>query len=341
MSNFKISRLGIPNHSSGNLLSQVENINLGQTFENIVATNDASIGNNLTVTNDTSVGNNITAGGTITAPSVVDINNVKYYGAVGDGVADDTAAVQAALDAAGTAIYFPQGSYAVSSTLVLSVGKTIWAQRNTASITALAGTSPNPVLRITGALCRVQGIAFAGSTGAGTVAVEIAGPIAVLSDCEVFTTSETGLAVNANQALVENCWIKSTTNDILVGFNIFGNTYLNNRKTGGTPYITFNDGGNNVVINSNGGNIPITFTNACQNNTLVGNYIITADAGSTYTNINGTGIIRNTLQVVGNRGAAVAAVPTGGAATAADNAAAINALIDRLKATGGHGLIAD
>ena len=42
--------------------------------------------------------------------------NVKTYGAVGDGVADDTAAIQAAINAHGS-IYLPGGAYKVTSTL--------------------------------------------------------------------------------------------------------------------------------------------------------------------------------------------------------------------------------
>jgi signal transduction histidine kinase len=47
--------------------------------------------------------------------------NVKDYGAIGNGVADDTAAIQAAITAIGATtggtIYFPQGTYLVSTTL--------------------------------------------------------------------------------------------------------------------------------------------------------------------------------------------------------------------------------
>ena len=47
--------------------------------------------------------------------------NVKDYGATGDGVTDDTTAIQAAIDVAeaadGGEIYFPKGIYAISSTL--------------------------------------------------------------------------------------------------------------------------------------------------------------------------------------------------------------------------------
>ena len=44
--------------------------------------------------------------------------SVKQFGATGDGVTDDTAAIQAALDSTAKDIYFPEGSYAVSSKLV-------------------------------------------------------------------------------------------------------------------------------------------------------------------------------------------------------------------------------
>ena len=63
--------------------------------------------------------------------------SVKDFGATGDGVADDTAEIQAALDAAGTdtnsTVYFPRGTYVVTSKLSISgtrislVGDGKWA----------------------------------------------------------------------------------------------------------------------------------------------------------------------------------------------------------------------
>lgn len=43
--------------------------------------------------------------------------SVKDFGAVGDGVTDDTAAIQAALDSGAKTIYFPYGSYLLNSTV--------------------------------------------------------------------------------------------------------------------------------------------------------------------------------------------------------------------------------
>jgi len=51
-----------------------------------------------------------------------DIVSVKDFGAVGDGVADDTAAIQAAIDSltSGGVIIFPKGKYLVSSTITIN-----------------------------------------------------------------------------------------------------------------------------------------------------------------------------------------------------------------------------
>ncbi len=56
------------------------------------------------------------AGGGVVFPPGVRVRNVKAYGAVGDGVHDDTAAIQAAYNKAGL-IYFPNGTYLISDTI--------------------------------------------------------------------------------------------------------------------------------------------------------------------------------------------------------------------------------
>jgi hypothetical protein len=52
---------------------------------------------------------------------VIDANNVLYYGAIGDGVANDTAAVLAALQSGQEYMYFPPGTYMVDQVRILDL----------------------------------------------------------------------------------------------------------------------------------------------------------------------------------------------------------------------------
>lgn len=87
------------------------------------------------------------AGGGSTAGPV----NAKNYGAAGDGVADDTAALQAAIAAAGTSgeVFVPAGTYLVSAALVPLQSQRIYGQgpgstliRSTAAAAPIFGTIP-------------------------------------------------------------------------------------------------------------------------------------------------------------------------------------------------------
>jgi len=66
---------------------------------------------------------------------VIPVYNVKNYGAVGDGVADDAPAIQQALDAAnlngGGIVYVPEGVYAIAATLNIYSNTTLWCSPKT------------------------------------------------------------------------------------------------------------------------------------------------------------------------------------------------------------------
>jgi len=60
----------------------------------------------------------------ISTPTTIDeVYNVKYYGAVGNGITDDTTSIQTAINSlhalGGGVLFFPCGSYKVTSTLIL------------------------------------------------------------------------------------------------------------------------------------------------------------------------------------------------------------------------------
>ena len=104
------------------------------------------------------------------------VNVISDYGAKGNGVADDSAAIQTAIDSlmvSGGIIYFPKGTYLLKSSLIFYSNQTLWFE-NGAKL--LAGISSlNNLLRtycdntITGYNgvhdCLIYGATFDGGTG--------------------------------------------------------------------------------------------------------------------------------------------------------------------------------
>ncbi len=124
------------------------------------------------------------------AAALASVINVRRFGAVGDGVTDDTAAVQAALAHAKLsfikAVYFPAGSYVVTSTITLdAVGLTLFGDgaggnsRSSNGSSGVVGTALNvgatqiigdfnggPVIRIEVQGCAVRDMTIGRSAAA-------------------------------------------------------------------------------------------------------------------------------------------------------------------------------
>lgn len=181
--------------------------------------------------------------------------NVKAYGATGNGFTDDTAAVQAAIDAAGvspttggSAVYFPSGLYILNSTLTVT-DKPISFIGTGSGTSRLATTSAVANLLSMSLNCaaasypiHIQDLEFtttATPKTAGTflkiAATNNFNSGLVISNCK-FTAAWIALELeNQGQAVVENCFIQALAGGI-------GVKLLN---TGGLSA----DGGDNAIIN--------------------------------------------------------------------------------------------
>ena len=97
------------------------------------------------------------------------LENVKVHGAKGDGKTDDTAGIQAAVDAlpsSGGVVFFPRGTYLVSANIKTGARPVNFTGQGRASILKANGTSLTAILEInhpSAAGSRVSMITFHGS----------------------------------------------------------------------------------------------------------------------------------------------------------------------------------
>jgi Pectate lyase superfamily protein len=169
-----------------------------------------------------------------TPPASSDIFNVKAapYNAVGNGVADDTAAIAAANTAAhsiGGTVYFPPGVYKTSSTISVTSPKVNWQGQNSASV-YIQPTNSGDCLRwqmspfVADMQCgSIAGLTFDGThAGAATVAIHYGDAMnGFLDDLHI---------VNFTGGTAIGIWMDNVTNytegihwgQILVTNNTFG-----------------------------------------------------------------------------------------------------------------------
>ena len=92
--------------------------------------------------------------------------DVRDFGARGNGVADDTAAVQAAVNAAacGRPVHFPAGTYVLRNVLV-PANTTIQGDGNAVlKLKAMSlSTDKDPILNVRGPYVTVRGLTFDGN----------------------------------------------------------------------------------------------------------------------------------------------------------------------------------
>ncbi|MEK9983534.1 MAG: glycosyl hydrolase family 28-related protein, partial [Opitutae bacterium] len=165
--------------------------------------------------------------------------SVKDFGAVGDGVTDDTAAIQAAIDSVGSAgaIYIPDGTYKVTDTITIAQGTSVSiygeSRRGTIINSGLTGVDTGKYVfhyqgddAVTANLCqdvtistlKINALYF----GAGIYA-EHCFPNFVVKEVEVFKPYNHGM-------YFDNCWGASVSDCLVDGDNysrLYGYYFLN------------------------------------------------------------------------------------------------------------------
>lgn len=117
--------LGIANGGTGAVSFANNRLLTGNGTSGLVDENNLTFdGSTFAVTGSATVSGTTTTSDLVTKGPRVD---VRAYGAVGDGVTDDTAAIQSAIDSssAGTILYFPPGTYAITAQILINKSFTI------------------------------------------------------------------------------------------------------------------------------------------------------------------------------------------------------------------------
>jgi len=130
--------------------------------------------------------------------------SVKDFGAVGDGVTDDTAAIQAALDSGAGGVYLPEGTYLFS---------TLTVNKNTRLHGASTRTS---ILKHTGSAVAIQ-CTYSGSEPDGSSAYIDAGWF-IFEDFELLANGTFGIRVGKTRS----------------SFTMFNRLYIRHLQDGGT-----------------------------------------------------------------------------------------------------------
>lgn len=178
--------------------------------------------------------------------------NVRHYGAVGDGVSDDTTAIQSAIDAAaergGGCVWVPSGTYAVSTirlrTFVALVGQPTWSYHKP------GGTC----LRLIDAQAKCL-VDFTGSHGARLVGLGLEGGELGENICAVYID---GINHEEEDTLfVEHCRIAHFTGDGIRLDNVWAFTVRKNmvifNRGDGVNFSRWDGWINENIFNNNQG----------------------------------------------------------------------------------------
>jgi len=167
-----------------------------------------------------------------------DVVSVKDFGAVGDGVADDTVAIQAAMAAAnGKGLYFPAGTYLTTSITFSSLSNMLIFGDGFPSVITVGSAIDAWLFDNTCSNINIDGLTFVGAS--------------------VATEGKSALRIRAPRSSVKNCYIRNFNNGVLIqdenanDCSIVGNTFKDLiGATSGNGYGTYTIGQRTIISNN-------------------------------------------------------------------------------------------
>ena len=146
-----------------------------------------------------------------------DVVSVKDFGAVGDGVADDTAAIQAAITALGAnggVVNLSPGTYRITSRINMNtrcILRGVGGGETTGAIGAVvvlkAATMTTEAILISSACCRIENIVVSGEAGNTGNGITIQGNAGGVSNCAVSTMGGIGIRIGEDSGSINcNSW---------------------------------------------------------------------------------------------------------------------------------------
>lgn len=247
--------------------------------------------------------------------------SVKTYGAVGNGVTDDTTSLQAAINAGtGQIVYIPAGTYKITDMLTVTGVRT----RIIGSGAILSqATNNRTILEISAADCSVEGVRFSNTgTGGGapvTNARTYGAGVAVRQTRNAIIRNCTFLNCGAAPSSGAAVWLTGAAGCLVIGNYVTGggmafNTDAYFGRSGGNTLIgnTADTVGRGYVLDLQGANVA---TNA--GDTFRDNVILSAsNKGISIDNAqNGFVVDGNRVYASGDNGISVAHACAGGAIT--------------------------
>ena len=246
-----------------------------------------------------------------------DVVSVKDFGAVGDGVADDTAAVQAALNSGSAGVYVPKGVYGIGSQMTVPASVTVYGDGSGSEFKMLA--SLDTMFSVNGDNVHFRDLAFRGTdteiSGSANerIIVAVQRTNVTVTGCELMETIIAVQYQECDSCSMSGCYIHNIRHriDLSQGYGLLCNTdnenliICDNRfEDIGRHAIYVTSGSSNVSISGNVINvcesvaIAVSTTSAqnpSRNISIVGN-TVTAVAGTV--SPSGIGVFVNSENIV-------------------------------------------